>query len=100
MLARAKACGLRWPLPEGMSDKELEERLFPSAPGKVGYKMPDYAHVHREMQPQQRYSQVELRFFVCLLYRKQMERNNAEAFTLTSLLNSIEHYDIIQVANQ
>ena len=30
-LARAKACGLQWPLPEGMSDKELEERLFPSA---------------------------------------------------------------------
>lgn len=51
-LARAKACGLRWPLPEGMSDKELEERLFPSAPGKVVYKMPDYAHVHREMQRQ------------------------------------------------
>ena len=51
-LARAKACGLQWPLPEGMSDKELEERLFPSAPGKVVYKMPDYAHVHREMQRQ------------------------------------------------
>lgn len=51
-LARAKVCGLRWPLPEGMSDKELEERLFPSAPGKVVYKMPDYAHVHREMQRQ------------------------------------------------
>ena len=51
-LARAKACGLRWPLPEGMSDKELEERLFPSAPGKVVYKLPDYAHVHREMQRQ------------------------------------------------
>ena len=51
-LARAKACGLQWLLPEGMSDKELEERLFPSAPGKVVYKMPDYAHVHREMQRQ------------------------------------------------
>ena len=51
-LARAKACGLQWPLPEGMSDKELEERLFPSAPGKVVYKMPDYAHDHREMQRQ------------------------------------------------
>ena len=35
-----------------MSDKELEERLFPSAPGKVVYKMPGYAHVHREMQRQ------------------------------------------------
>lgn len=29
-LARAKACGLQWTLPEGMSDKELEERLFVS----------------------------------------------------------------------
>ena len=51
-LARAKVCGLQWPLPEGISDKELEEKLFPSAPGKVVYKMPDYAHVHREMQRQ------------------------------------------------
>lgn len=33
-LARAKACGLQWPLPEGMSDKELEERLFPTHRGK------------------------------------------------------------------
>ena len=51
-LARAKACGLQWPLPEGMSDKELAEKLFPCPPGKVVYKMPDYAHVHREMQRQ------------------------------------------------
>ena len=49
-LARAKACGLRWPLPEGMSDKELEEKLFPSAPGKVVYKMPNYAHVQESMR--------------------------------------------------
>ena len=49
-LDRAKACGLQWPLPEGMSDKELAEKLFPSAAGKTVFKMPDYAHVHREMQ--------------------------------------------------
>ena len=49
-LERAKACGLEWPLPEGMSDKELAEKLFPSAAGKTVFKMPDYAHVHREMQ--------------------------------------------------
>ena len=49
-LERAKACGLEWPLPEGMSDKELAEKLFPSAAGKPVFKMPDYAHVHREMQ--------------------------------------------------
>lgn len=33
-----------------MSDRELAEKLFPSAPGKTTFKMPDYAHVHREMQ--------------------------------------------------
>ena len=51
-LERANACGLRWPLPDNMSDKELEEKLFPSAPGKAAYKMPDYEYVHREMQRQ------------------------------------------------
>lgn len=49
-LERADACGLRWPLPEGMSDKELEEKLFPNATGKAAFKMPDYAHVYHEMQ--------------------------------------------------
>ena len=34
-LARAKTCGLQWPLPEGMSDKDLEEKLFPGAPGNI-----------------------------------------------------------------
>ena len=34
---------------KGMSDRELAEKLFPDAPGKATFKMPDYAHVHREM---------------------------------------------------
>lgn len=49
-LERVSACGLLWPLPEGMSDKELAEKLFPGAAGKSAFKMPDYAHVHREMR--------------------------------------------------
>ena len=49
-LLRASSCGIRWPLPDSMSDKELAEKLFPSAPGKPVYKMPDYAYVYREMQ--------------------------------------------------
>ena len=52
VLERAEACGLHWPLPEGMSDRDLAEKLFPGAPGKAVFKMPDYAHVHREMQRQ------------------------------------------------
>ena len=49
-LQRADNCGLQWPLPDEMSDRQLAERLFPSAPGKPAYKMPDYAYVYREMQ--------------------------------------------------
>jgi hypothetical protein len=48
-LERAEACGLAWPLPEGMSDKELAKKLFPSASGKPVFKMLDSAYVHREM---------------------------------------------------
>ena len=49
-LQRAANCGLQWPLPEEMSDKQLSERLFPSSTAKPVYKMPDYEWVHREMQ--------------------------------------------------
>ena len=50
VLQRAESCGLRWPLPEGMSDQELAEKLYPSTPGKAAYRMPDYDWVHAEMQ--------------------------------------------------
>ena len=49
-LQRAVNCGLQWPLPEGMSDRQLSERLFPASSTKPVYKMPDYAYVHKELQ--------------------------------------------------
>ena len=49
-LQRAANCGLQWPLPEEMSDKQLSERLFPSSTSKPVYKMPDYASVYKELQ--------------------------------------------------
>ena len=49
-LQRAANCGLQWPLPEEMSDKQLSERLFPSSTSTPVYKMPDYAYVHKELQ--------------------------------------------------
>ena len=49
-LQRAANCGLQWPLPEEMSDKQLSERLFPTSPSKPVYKMPHYAYVHKELQ--------------------------------------------------
>ena len=49
-LQRAANCGLQWPLPGEMSDKQLSERLFPSSTSTPVYKMPDYASVHKELQ--------------------------------------------------
>lgn len=49
-LQRAESCGLKWPLPESLSDKELAEKLYPSATGKPTFKMPDYECVYRELQ--------------------------------------------------
>lgn len=49
-LRRAEECGLKYPLPESVSDKQLAETLFPSTAAKPVYKMPDYAYVHKELQ--------------------------------------------------
>ena len=37
-------------LPEGLSDKQLAEILFPASTAKPEYKMPDYEYVARKMQ--------------------------------------------------
>lgn len=49
-LQRAKACGLKWPLPDNMSNKDLAEKLYPPGEHRPVYKMPNYEYVHREMQ--------------------------------------------------
>lgn len=48
-IKQAEANGLKYPLPEGMSDTKLAEIIRPNTPLKVAYKMPDYAYVAREM---------------------------------------------------
>ncbi len=50
VLELAKQKGLKYPLPELMSDKDVYETLFPAASGKLKYKMPDYEHVYKELQ--------------------------------------------------
>lgn len=50
VIRRAETCGLSYPLPDEMSDKQLAEALFPTASAKPVYKMPDYAYVHKELQ--------------------------------------------------
>lgn len=50
-LGRAAEAGLTWPLPEGLSEEELERRLFPHEP--VSYRKeaePDWAYVSRELR--------------------------------------------------
>lgn len=50
-LYRSEAAGLSWPLPEDLSDEELERLLFPPAPseGEPSRAMPDWSHVQKEL---------------------------------------------------
>jgi len=47
--ARAKAAGLQVPLPEGLTDAELEYRLFPAVQEGSKFPEPDWAEIDREM---------------------------------------------------
>jgi len=51
-LRRAAAAGLTWPLPEGLTDAELERRLFPppEAIPAAERPLPDWAGVHQELR--------------------------------------------------
>ena len=51
-LRRAAEAGLGWPLPEGMSDAELEAALFPKVPvaPPPDRPVPDWKHVHVELR--------------------------------------------------
>lgn len=49
---RAREAGLTWPLPEGISERELDTRLFPPAPpvGLHRRPEPDWPYLHRELR--------------------------------------------------
>ena len=50
-LSRAKAAGISWPLPEGMTDSELEEKLFPEKSEKTQGKAPiPYQYIAEELR--------------------------------------------------
>jgi transposase len=51
-LGRARLAGLRWPLPEGLDDAQLEALLYPPPP-KIATErrpLPDWAVIHRELR--------------------------------------------------
>ena len=51
LLARAELAGLTWPLPDGTTDTELEERLYRDRYQPVGDpREPDWAQVHEELR--------------------------------------------------
>ena len=49
---RATQAGLSWPLPEELTDENLEARLFATAPGRRGerHPLPDWTALHRELR--------------------------------------------------
>jgi hypothetical protein len=51
-ILRARRAGLGWPLPEGLTDETLEDRLYPPAmvASKERRPRPDWATVHRELR--------------------------------------------------
>ena len=83
MLELAQTNRLSYPLPEGMSDKQLAEILFPVSTAKPEYKMPDYEYVSREMQK----SGVTLNL-LWLEYCKQCSNNGETLHQLTQFKKS------------
>jgi len=51
-LRRAAAAGLKWPLPPGLSDAAIEQRLFPPRPTRAtrDQTLPDWQWVYRELK--------------------------------------------------
>ncbi len=51
-IRRARVAGLAWPLPDELSDEELERRLYPppSTAAKNRRPQPDWATIHRELR--------------------------------------------------
>lgn len=49
VLKRAEEKGISWPLPEGITDGDLERQLSSSAPSASSRRMPDYAYIRKEL---------------------------------------------------
>jgi transposase len=50
VLARAKAAGLTWPLPDELDEAALAGRLYPVPTGRRDRPLPDFAAIYRELK--------------------------------------------------
>ena len=55
-LGRAEVAGVSWPLPEGLSETALEERLFAGPVGPPTRDLPDFQHVYDELREFKKYN--------------------------------------------
>ena len=51
-ISRAESVGIAWPLPVGLSDGQLEQKLFPPAPviSAQSRPLPEWADIHKELK--------------------------------------------------
>jgi len=49
-LKRAAAAGLKWPLPPGMTEDQLDEPLFGHRPAQPERSLADFSHVHERLR--------------------------------------------------
>ena len=52
-LQRAETAGLRWPLPEGLTEEALHQQLFghgPATPSSSGQPVPDWSYIQQELR--------------------------------------------------
>src|SRR3990167_4757527 len=56
-LWRAKQAGVGWPLPEDLTDQELEQRLFPPEPVSVAARPPpDFDYIYHELKVHKKFN--------------------------------------------
>src|SRR5512145_2792366 len=71
-LDRADKAGIGWPLPEGLTDQELEQRLFPPQPLLCGSSrpLPDFDYLYRELKAHKKFN-----LTLDLLWREYKEQH-------------------------
>jgi len=71
-LDRAEKAGIGWPLPEGLTDQELEQKLFPpqlTVPGSPK-PLPDFDYIYRELKAHKKFN-----LTLDLLWREYKEQH-------------------------